>query len=986
MAEAGPTSWWRTLKLRDEITSPSGVTDETVASLYRVVYGQGSSRPLYANASYYGRITHPTRQLTELLTGIAVRLGGGAKSDRGLRVVRLDQGMGGGKSHACIGAWHLATAPGELAREDIGKEVFAHAREELGTELPNDLNSPHAVVLSCDNMTPAATNPEQDGPWAFSLYERFLWRLFDKHPDREELYEAYKAFFSNKAKIAEAMERLGRPVLVIFDEILNYIGDGLEGSDNPTLIAQDMAFLRAITEAVNDVRNAAMIVVMISSEKDATTLRGDGEARRQDLEAYLQRNGETMVVNENADFTAILRRRLFEPVDDDVRAKAVVETVEAFAPVLAQGTWQSKVVGALSAAWTKRFEEEVGRAFPFHPQLMDMAEKEWANLSGYQQVRSTIKIFAATVHTLAARAAGGEWTPLLIGPGDVPLSDAGVRDAVLASGLVASMKTRSNYRSIAQNDVVDLDDTNGAARAIDRLRAGVPWQAGNPRAAERAATMIFLSSIVGSRGGSRRGASDPEVKAATMVPEVGYGYNDADAVVRALTDAEGSGLASLEIYEGKGGQPRRYYLSTQQRLPMLLRSMRNSVTSPDRDAAIARRTRELLKRGPFAEARFVAADKDRTHREVLVQAELDKARSTRLVVLDPAMFTLGNGIQQPTVDSVRALLGMGSDKVPTQWASSLVFLVAAARSYSFARNVAANYVAYDWILAGPEVQDDAELKAQATQERDAARSRLDEHVQRSFQHVLYLAQPDPTAERDVEHRPMDEGTLDGTRVWELLAKAQKAIPQGRFSGRALVHNLRDSDYERPLSELRDAFWNTPRLALLPGGESDLRNAIYEAVRDGTLRIVRQGDEEVVVDDAAGINLNAPTYRLARPAPDPEPEGGKPKPGAGTSSGGGGRGGGAKSGTTGGDDTDDGQGGQEPAPEKMLAFTVMKNLTSDPDAGDGLAQIFRRLFDALDRGSVSYLQLSIHAQLPPEHAKDIVALAEKLGIRVVLRDR
>jgi hypothetical protein len=983
VAEAGPTSWWRTLKLRDEITSPSGVTDETVASLYRVVYGQGTSRPLYAKASYYGRITHPTRQLTELLTGIAVRLGGGAKSERGLRVVRLDQGMGGGKSHACIGAWHLATAPDELAREDIGKEVFVHAREELSKKLPNDLNKPHAVVLSCDNMTPAATNPEQDGPWAFNLYERFLWRLFDGRPDREELYEAYKAFFSNKAKIAEAMERLDRPVLVIFDEILNYIGDGLEGSDNPTLIAQDMAFLRAITEAVNDVRHAAMIVVMISSEKDATTLRGDGEARRQDLEAYLQRNGETMVVNENADFTAILRRRLFEPVDDDVRARAVAETVEAFAPVLTQGTWQSKVVGALSAAWTKRFAEEVERAFPFHPQLMDMAEKEWANLSGYQQVRSTIKIFAATVHTLAARASEGQWAPLLIGPGDVPLSDTSVRDAVLASGLVASMKTRSNYRSIAQNDVVDADDTNGAARAIDRLRAGVPWQDVNPRAAERAATMIFLSSIVGSRGGSRRGASDPEVKAATMVPDVAYGYNDADAVVRVLTDAEGSGLASLEIYEGKGGQPRRYYLSTQQRLPMLLRSMRNSVTSNDRDEAIARRAKELMKRGPFAEVRFVAADKDRTHRDVLVQAELDKARSTRLVVLDPAMFTLGNGIQQPTMESVRALLGLGADKVPTQWASSLIFLVAAARSYTLARNAAANYVAYDWILTGPEVEDDEELATQATQERDTARKRLDEYVQRSFQHVLYLAQPDPTSERDAEHRTMDEGTLNGTRVWELLAKAQKAIPEDKFTGRALVHNLRDSDYERPLSELRDAFWNTPRLALLPGGESDLRNAIYEAVRDGTLRIVRQGDEEVVVDDAAGINLNAPTYKLARPVPDPEPEpeSSKTKPDAGTR-----RGGGGKSDTTGEGDTDGEQTGGSSAPEKMLSFTVMKNLASDPDAGDGLAQIFRRLFDALDRGSVSYLQLSIHAQLPPEQAKDIVVLAEKLGIRVVLRDR
>ena len=35
--------------------------------------------------------------------------------------------MGGGKSHACIGAWHLATNPQVLAAEDIGRKVFEQA-------------------------------------------------------------------------------------------------------------------------------------------------------------------------------------------------------------------------------------------------------------------------------------------------------------------------------------------------------------------------------------------------------------------------------------------------------------------------------------------------------------------------------------------------------------------------------------------------------------------------------------------------------------------------------------------------------------------------------------------------------------------------------------------------------------------------------------------------------------------------------------------
>ncbi|MFE9103382.1 DUF499 domain-containing protein [Actinomadura geliboluensis] len=986
MVEAGQHAvWWRTLKLRDEVLGASGANDDTTASLFRVVYGKDTTRPLYATASYYGEITHPTEQLVELLTGLAVRLGG-ANRDLGRALVRLDQGMGGGKSHACIGAWHLATSPEDLASTDIGREVFARAREELGADLPKHLGHPHAVVLSGDNMTPApATDPEFDGPWAYSLYERFLWRLFAGRDDREALFERYKSFFSSKADIGEAIKAVGRPVLIIFDEILNYIGDGLEGRNNAELTAQDMAFLRALTEAVRDTPNTAMLVVMISSEKDPTTLQGDGETRRQDLEAYLQRNGESMAVNENADFTAILRRRLFEHSNEAALARAVSAAVDAFTPVLAQGNWKSKVAGILNTRWTKRFAAEVERTFPFHPQLMDLAEGEWANLSGFQQVRSTIKIFSATVSALSERAER-DWTPLLIGPGDIPLSDFETRKAVLTSGLISNSKTRTNYQSIAQNDVVDLSDRAGAARVLDMARTGAPWREANPRAAERAATMIFLASIAGARGGSRRGASDPEVKAATMVPDARYGYNDADAVVRALTDADGSGLASLELFPGRGGQPPRYYLSTQQRLPMLVRAMRNTITETDRDQAIAKRATHRLRKPPFAMARFLSAQPGQSHREVLAAAELENARTTRLVVLDPAMYTLGNGTQQPTMDAVRAFLGIGEDHVPTQWASSLVFLVFAARQRGLARKAAAEYLAYERVLDGPEVEDDSDLKSQAEQGRDKALSRFDDYVERGFQHVLYLAQPDPTVERDVAQRNLDEGTLDGAKVWKVLAEAQKAFPEGKFTGRALVHNLRDSDYGRPLGEIRDAFWNTPRLGLLPGGEAELREAIYEAVRADELRIVRAGDETVVVNDLTGINFSAPTYRLARPKPKPDPkptDPSDPRPGGRSGTGGETGSGSGEDSSTGGQDQ--GEDKVTSPLEQQLMFTVMKNIASDPDAAERLAQIFRRLFDTLDRGAISYLSLSIQAQLPPEQAQEIAHLVQELGIMPTLRD-
>jgi len=983
--------WWQALELREEIIDSSGRPGDVQVSLYRVAYGQGANRPKYADAAYYGRITEPTTQLVELLARIAIRLGGGAKQEQGRALIRLDQGMGGGKSHACIGAWHLATNPQALAMEDIGRKVFEQAEMALGQALPKDLKHPHVVVLSCDNMTPGALDPEQDGQWAYNLYERFLWRLFAGLPDQLDRFESFKPHYASKAKIGEAIESLNRPVLIVIDEILNYIGDGLDGRENQSLAAQDMAFLRALVETVTSVPHVSMIIVMISSEKDSTTLRGGGEARRADLESYLQRQGIVATsVNENADFTSILRRRLFTaPVSQADADKATAEAIAALAAIMDQGAWKSRVFGALNGNWTRRFAAEVERTFPFHPQLMDLAETEWANLAGFQQVRSTIMIFAATVYALAQRAKRDGWVPVLIGPGDLPLSDSLVRDAVIGSGLIKDTKTQGNYRSIAQSDIVNLEDTDGTARRLDLGRAGAPWADNNPRAAERAATMIYLASIVGARGGSRRGASDPEVKAATMVPDPAYEYAEADSVVRDLIDTEARGLATVEIFDGRGGRPARYFLSTQQRLPMLIRAMRNTVTDPECYAVIAERAQALLKPVPFAEARFVPAVKDQSHRAVLIAADLDKPRVTRLFVLDPAMFTVGNGTQQATLDAVTAVLGLGPEPVAVRWAPSAVFLVASARGTAIARGRAAEYAARQKVLAGPEVETDHEMAARAGAELSEARGRLDEAVQRAFQSVLYLTQPDPMADRSVTQRSLEHGTLDGTVIWNELAEAQKTFRPGTFDATALLHNLRDSDYLRPLGEVRDGFWNTPRLSLLPADGSDLRQAIFQAVREDKLRIVRAGGETVVVSDLTGINFNAPTYRLAKP--EPAKLGKEPRspdaPGKGQEGRGDDRGDGRRQGH--GRDPEPPapqSGGPEPAAEQVFSFSVMKNLVSEPEATDNLAQLFRRLFDLLDRRSISYLQATMQVQLPSAQAQEIAELAKSMGIGITIRDR
>ncbi len=162
--------------------------------------------------------------------------------------------------------------------------------------------------------------------------------------------------------------------------------------------------------------------------------------------------------------------------------------------------------------------------------------------------------------------------------------------------------------------------------------------------------------MIGARGGGRQGATEAELKAAMFVPSSTFPLAEADGVLAELLHVEGGGLASVEHLVGKGGQAARFFMSTRQTLNMLVRSSRSTVGDLDRDTELARTAVRLAATGPFKKKLFVTADLERTQLDVLANAGIDDARSTRLVVLDPRQFSLLNGIDKDTRAAIRAVM------------------------------------------------------------------------------------------------------------------------------------------------------------------------------------------------------------------------------------------------------------------------------------------------------------------------------------------
>src|SRR3954466_5880756 len=115
--------WADALELRPEVRASDGSVGELQMSLHKAVY-QTVDVP-YRKVDYYGDITEPTPNLVGFFARVARRLGTNADAPA---LFHLDQGMGGGKSHALVGLHHMATAPDEFFATDIGRQVHAEAR------------------------------------------------------------------------------------------------------------------------------------------------------------------------------------------------------------------------------------------------------------------------------------------------------------------------------------------------------------------------------------------------------------------------------------------------------------------------------------------------------------------------------------------------------------------------------------------------------------------------------------------------------------------------------------------------------------------------------------------------------------------------------------------------------------------------------------------------------------------------------------------
>jgi hypothetical protein len=849
-------NWPDVLTLRPEVVASDGGVGDLQMSLHKAVY-QTVDVP-YREVSYYAEITQPTPNMVGFFSRIARRLAGAGET---VGLFHLDQGMGGGKSHALVGLFHMAADPKTFFATEIGRQVLAEARSG-GEKI--ELRNARVVTLTADHFSPGRPT-ELFGP-AVNLFERFLWALFSG--DRNK-YDTFVARGSNKATLQAALGSIERPVLILLDELMDYAME-LSNAGSVDRMPGEQAFLNALMDACDDVPSVAFVVVMIRSELDPEGYTPLAESFREYIARRLNRNGTTVAVTETGDFAAIIRRRIFDQKKVKLPiaqlAKGYQKTVDA-EPAWGEQVFERLGAGRSLASLADRIEE----SYPFHPDLMDLVQNEWGKAQGFQRVRSTVAIFALAALHWSRAARDKAWVPPLIGVGDLPIGgvhgtgsvpQARCLDALLNSGLLlGNDRAIQGYRAVATTDISSADGTSGRAVAIDRRLLDAKIDAGQPAPAVRMATALFNYSLVG-RSQGRRGATKAELLASIMLPANGVqsSFSPVEEVFWALTGDEG--LGALEINK-PGVSSERYWLTIKQTLRMFFNSAKAQIPEADTLALIWESTQILATKGQFEEVHFIGQPTGgQSLREVASSID---GQANRLVILDPRNWSLLNGDDGKSRSDACRIFGIGEEPLVVDNAASCV--VAAANTYQRRYAVQAAQEVLTWRLVAAQVVEEEE-RADVQRKLAEAESKLKDKVRGAFRHFMYLTRK--SQQLDVVFARFDDDkqtALTGNDVWGALVASNRAVGEYfDISEKRKKRNvlsevfaallLEGFDRHLTLKDVVSSFYKDPRFPLVPTLD-EIRQVIFNLLQPANHAGSGTGGWELVGSDGVALQVQGP---------------------------------------------------------------------------------------------------------------------------------
>ncbi|AHW58664.1 hypothetical protein SAMN05444285_10697 [Draconibacterium orientale] len=547
---SGKLPWFKVVTPHLDIKQ--GRLDESVfaANLAEVALGYG--REIYTNPVVFFSKTYFTAGLSNIAKRVIKGLNGGADTDN--RVISLQTGFGGGKTHTLISLYHLAKWGKKATQSEYTKDLLAITGE------PTFDTAKIAVFTN-------TTNDPIQGRKVDDVHIRTLWGELAYQLGGKSAYEIIRENDEKRTApkgLFKSVLQKCKPALILIDELADYcVSASAVKIESSNLSDQTVSFMQELTESVSGTDNCVMIATLPASAQELAASPVSSQILSA-LENRIIRVGANLKPVEDDEIFEVVRRRLFEELGDSAEIEKVVASYAHL--------YQSLFSEIPSYAVKSEYKERLRKSYPFHPELIDMFRLRWASNPYFQRTRGVLRILASIVSDLWKRQSSLAGSQFLIHTSDVVMAN------------VEALTSQITILNGPSWDSVISADVSGSSSNAFRIDSEIK-ELGKHNVSQGIAATVLLGTF-GSKG-QNKGVGIDEIKLCMLKPE-SFNHNDINGALDRMEEN------AHYLYYSTTGQ-KRYWFDTTPNINILINQAKGDVKAPDITAEILRRVTEKAK-------------------------------------------------------------------------------------------------------------------------------------------------------------------------------------------------------------------------------------------------------------------------------------------------------------------------------------------------------------------------------------------------------
>ena len=533
--------------------------DESIfaANLSEVALGTGPD--VYTNPSLFFAKTYVTAGLRDISNRMVQALNGEESENR---VISLQTGFGGGKTHSLISLYHIAKSGSRIASLGRDMKLFSE-------NVTPKFDDAKVAVFTNNTTDPIQGRVADEGFTIYPLWGEIAYQLGGQ--------AAYDKIRQNDIARTAPSSVLFKPIiesctpcLILIDELADYcvkatgqkVGQG-------TLFNQTNSFIQTLTEVVSGIPRCVLIVTLPASATEVAAA-AIGQEVLSSLETRVVRVGTSVKPVDDEEIFEVVRRRLFEQILDT----SVIDKVAR----KYQDMYHNRRGDLPPQSDNSAYANRIRKSYPFHPELIDMFRLRWGNDPRFQRTRGVLRLLASIVQDLWRRRSSLTGTQALIHTSDLNLENLSTITGTINNLMGANWETVMHadvYGTSSNAYKIDNAETTGNAFTY-RLTQGI-------------ATTLLLASVGGDH---QHGLSIQELKLCMLRPNA-FNHNDIDGVLNKLES-----VAHYLYSSSTGGK--RFWFQSKANVNILLNQAKSEVTVEEMNVEILKRLKAInLMGSPF---------------------------------------------------------------------------------------------------------------------------------------------------------------------------------------------------------------------------------------------------------------------------------------------------------------------------------------------------------------------------------------------------